>query len=95
MAIRRDAALGKSFFTLDDPKDPDNLVRVTIVGVVADFIFEGDRRKIVPTVYAFDPDNSAIDLGEGACRTAWPRRLPPSTASGTPSSLPSLSAGIF
>jgi len=52
-----DGALGKSFFDLDDPKNPNHLVRVTIVGVVADFIFEGDKRVIVPTVYAFNEDN--------------------------------------
>jgi len=52
-----DGALGKSFFDLVDPKNPNHLVRVTIVGVVADFIFEGDKRVIVPTVYAFNEDN--------------------------------------
>ena len=47
-------------------ESPNHLVRVTIVGVVADFIFEGDKRVIVPTIYDFDPGQHGLYLGEGA-----------------------------
>lgn len=30
-------------------------MRVTIVGVTADFMFEGDRKVVVPTIYGFNP----------------------------------------
>ena len=43
--------------THDDSANPTHAVRATIVGVVADFMFEGDRRVIVPTLYSFDLDN--------------------------------------
>jgi putative ABC transport system permease protein len=52
-----DGALGKSILTGDDEQHPDRLLRATIVGVVADFIFESDKRVIVPTIYGFDPEN--------------------------------------
>ena len=52
-----DGALGKNFLALDDLKNPNRTVRLTIVGVVADFIFESDKRVIVPTVYSFNEDN--------------------------------------
>ena len=52
-----DSALGKSFMQHDDILNPTHTVRSTIVGVVADFMFEGDRKVIVPTVYSFSDDN--------------------------------------
>jgi putative ABC transport system permease protein len=52
-----DGAIGKSFVTHDDPGNPAHIVRTTIVGVSTDFMFEGDRRLIVPTIYSFDPEN--------------------------------------
>jgi putative ABC transport system permease protein len=52
-----DSAVGKSFAIHDDSANPTHTVRATIVGVVADFMFEGDRRVIVPTLYSFDSDN--------------------------------------
>jgi putative ABC transport system permease protein len=52
-----DGALGKTILTGDDEQHPDRLLRATIVGVVADFIFESDKRVIVPTIYGFDPEN--------------------------------------
>jgi putative ABC transport system permease protein len=52
-----DGALGKSILTGDDEQHPNRLLRATIVGVVADFIFESDKRVIVPTIYGFDPEN--------------------------------------
>ena len=53
-------AVGKSFIAHDDIQNPTHIVRATIVGVTADFMFEGDRRMIVPTLYSFDPDNIAF-----------------------------------
>ena len=52
-----DSAIGKSFITHDDIQHLAHTVRATVVGVTADFMFEGDRRVIVPTFYSFDPDN--------------------------------------
>ena len=52
-----ESAVGKSFFALEGPETPQQWDRATIVGVTPDFMFEGDRRQIVPTVYAFFPDN--------------------------------------
>jgi putative ABC transport system permease protein len=52
-----DGAIGKSFIAHDDAQRPGHTVRATIVGVTADFLFEGDRRVIVPTLYSFDPEN--------------------------------------
>jgi putative ABC transport system permease protein len=52
-----DGAIGKSFMAHDDIGNPTHIVRTTIVGVSADFMFEGDRRLIVPTIYSFDPEN--------------------------------------
>ena len=49
-----DAAIGESFVTRDDVLMPGHTVRATIVGVSADFMFESDRREIVPTVYSYD-----------------------------------------
>lgn len=52
-----DNAVGKSFLAHDDPANPAHTVPATIVGIVADFMFEGDRKVIVPTLYSFDLDN--------------------------------------
>ncbi len=52
-----ESAVGKSLFSLEGPETPQQWDRATIVGVTPDFMFEGDRRQIVPTVYAFYPDN--------------------------------------
>jgi len=53
-----DSAIGESFVMRDDVLMPGHTVRATIVGVSADFMFESDRREIVPTVYSFDSDNT-------------------------------------
>jgi putative ABC transport system permease protein len=53
-------AVGKSFIAHDDIANPAHTVPATIVGVAADFMFEGDRRVIVPTLYSFDLDNIAF-----------------------------------
>ena len=53
-----DSAIGESFVMHDDMLMPGHTVRATIVGVSADFMFEGDRREIVPAFYSFDPDNT-------------------------------------
>jgi putative ABC transport system permease protein len=60
MGLSPDAAVGKSFFAGDDPQDLTERVRVTIVGVTSDFMFEGDRRMIVPTFYVFFPGSGYI-----------------------------------
>jgi putative ABC transport system permease protein len=52
-----DGALGKSFVMHDDSLNPTHTVRATIVGVVSDFMFEGDRKVIVPTLYSFNEDD--------------------------------------
>jgi putative ABC transport system permease protein len=52
-----DGALGKSFVMHDDELNPTHTVRATIVGVVSDFMFEGDRKVIVPTLYSFNEDD--------------------------------------
>jgi putative ABC transport system permease protein len=51
-----DGAIGKSFMTHSGPMENSKMVRATIVGVTADFIFENDKRVIVPTYYSFEPD---------------------------------------
>ena len=50
------SALGKTFFD-DEPHAKVKRVRHTIVGVTADFMFEGDRKQIVPTYYVDKPDD--------------------------------------
>lgn len=52
-----ESAIGKGLFALEGPETPQHWNRATIVGVTSDFMFEGDRSQIVPTVYAFYPDN--------------------------------------
>ena len=48
-----ESALGKVFFAGDDSRNFLHKLPVTIVGVVSDFKFEGDRKIVVPTFYAF------------------------------------------
>ena len=76
--------MGKSFFAGDDGGTSYRKVRATIVGVSADFMFEGDRRLIVPTFYINYPDDPGTSRSR-CRRTACPRRWPPSTAPGTAS----------
>ncbi len=57
LGVSPDGALGKTILSTDDRQHPDHMLRVTIVGVTADFIFENDKRVIVPTFYSFDPEN--------------------------------------
>jgi len=52
-----DSAIGKGLFALEGIQSPQVWDAATIVGVTSDFMFEGDRREIVPTIYVFDPDN--------------------------------------
>jgi len=52
------SALGKSIYGLE-PDGKVKRVRLTIVGVTADLLFEGDRREIFPTYYAYKPNRSA------------------------------------
>ncbi|MGH6827375.1 MAG: FtsX-like permease family protein, partial [Rhizomicrobium sp.] len=57
-----ESALGKSFFAADDGQNFTHKSRATVVGVTADFKFEGDRKTIVPTFYAFFPDMSMVSV---------------------------------
>jgi putative ABC transport system permease protein len=50
-------ALGKSFFGVD-PSAKVKRTRLTIVGVTSDFKFDGEREVIMPTFYAYNPDNN-------------------------------------
>jgi putative ABC transport system permease protein len=52
-----ESAIGKGIFALEGIQNPQIWDAATIVGVTSDFMFEGDRREIVPTIYVFDPDN--------------------------------------
>jgi len=54
-----DSALGKVFYAGDDERNLLRKVPVTIVGVVADFKFEGDRKIVVPTFYAFSSNGGS------------------------------------
>jgi len=56
-----DAALGKVLYA-DNPQAPVKRTPLTIVGVTSDFMFEGDRRKIAPTIYAYDPRDAFISV---------------------------------
>ena len=62
MGFTPDNAVGKTFFAGDDGADLTERVRVTIVGVIADFMFEGDRKLIVPTFYMFSSDDVTISV---------------------------------
>jgi putative ABC transport system permease protein len=52
-----EGAIGKGLFALEGIQDPQVWDPIAIVGVTSDFMFEGDRRQIVPTIYVFDPDS--------------------------------------
>ncbi|HEY2845508.1 MAG TPA: FtsX-like permease family protein, partial [Bryobacteraceae bacterium] len=62
MGLSPDNAVGKSFFAGDDPGNLTERVRATVVGVTSDFMFEGDRKLIVPTFYMFYPDAGYISV---------------------------------
>ena len=49
-------ALGKSFYH-DSTTAKVKRIRLTIVGVTDDFVFENNRKQIVPTYYAYRPDD--------------------------------------
>jgi putative ABC transport system permease protein len=51
------SALGKSFYGINTNARVKR-TRFTIVGVTENFMFEGEREEIVPTFYAYDPDNN-------------------------------------
>ncbi|HEX4117761.1 MAG TPA: FtsX-like permease family protein [Rhizomicrobium sp.] len=53
------SALGKNFFRVVH-NGIKQRVRLTIVGVTADFMFKGDRREVAPTFYGYDPDASPL-----------------------------------
>ncbi|HKD46303.1 MAG TPA: ABC transporter permease [Rhizomicrobium sp.] len=52
-------ALGKNFYH-DSSTGKVNRVRFTIVGVTGDFVFEDNRKEIVPTYYAYRPDDTYL-----------------------------------
>jgi len=57
------SALGKSFYEAN-PTPTVKKIQYTIVGVTTDFMFDGDRREVVPTYYAYEPDdNDVISVG--------------------------------
>ena len=62
MGLSPDDAVGKTFFAGDDGANLSERVRATIVGVTSDFMFEGDRKLIVPTFYMFFPDAGYISI---------------------------------
>ena len=57
------SALGKIFYE-PNPTPTVKRIQFTIVGVTTDFMFDGDRRQIVPNYYAYEPDdNNFISVG--------------------------------
>ncbi|HKD46490.1 MAG TPA: FtsX-like permease family protein, partial [Rhizomicrobium sp.] len=62
MGLSPDAAVGKGFFAGDDPQNLTERVRATVVGVTSDFMFEGDRKLIVPSFYVFFPGSGYISV---------------------------------
>ncbi|HEX4117698.1 MAG TPA: ABC transporter permease [Rhizomicrobium sp.] len=52
------SALGKTLYA-DKPNKKVKRVRLTIVGVTTDFMFEGSSRQISPTLYAYDAVNDS------------------------------------
>jgi putative ABC transport system permease protein len=52
------SALGKSFYGVNTSAKVKKTLHV-IVGVTADFMFEGDRKEVVPTFYANIPEDIA------------------------------------
>jgi putative ABC transport system permease protein len=60
------SALGKTFYEAN-PTPKVRKIQYTIVGVTTDFMFDGDRREVVPTYYAYEPDdNDVISVGTPA-----------------------------
>ncbi|HEX4104682.1 MAG TPA: ABC transporter permease [Rhizomicrobium sp.] len=55
------SALGKVIYA-DHPDSKVKKVRLTIVGVAPDFMFDGDRREIAPTVYSYYERVSVISV---------------------------------
>jgi putative ABC transport system permease protein len=55
--ITPENAIGKRLFALEGIQSPQQWDEATIVGVSSDFMFDGDRRQVAPTVYVFDPDS--------------------------------------
>jgi putative ABC transport system permease protein len=57
------SALGKIFYE-PNPTPTVKRIQFTIVGVTTNFMFDGDRKEIVPTYYAYEPDdNDVISVG--------------------------------
>ncbi len=52
------SALGKTLYA-DKPNKKVKRVRLTIVGVTTDFMFDGNSRKISPTLYDYDAVNDS------------------------------------
>ncbi len=52
-------ALGKIIYGINSD---GKRVRLTIVGVTANFLFEGDRNQLAPTVYSYDPHDALISV---------------------------------
>jgi len=52
-------ALGKTFIEHEEDVTAGKIqkIRLSIVGVVSDFVYEGDHKAIVPTYYAYFPGN--------------------------------------
>jgi len=53
------SAVGKSFFRYNTTGKVKR-ARLTIVGVTADFVFDDNRKQIVPTFYAYYPDDTYL-----------------------------------
>jgi putative ABC transport system permease protein len=62
MGYSADEAVGKSFLAAGNGKQRTQMTRATIIGVTSDFMFEGDRKLIVPTFYLFLPDSDYISV---------------------------------
>ena len=76
-------ALGKIFYDIN-LSGKTKRARLTIVGVTSDFMFDGGRRQIEPTFYAYYPD-SAGAISVRVPPGTSPERFLPSIISGTPS----------
>jgi putative ABC transport system permease protein len=50
-------ALGKFFYGIDETAKVKR-IRFTIVGVTSNFMFDGERKEIIPTYYAYTPENN-------------------------------------
>jgi putative ABC transport system permease protein len=53
------SALGKTFYRYD-PTAKIKKVLFTVVGVTTDFVFENNRKEIVPTYYVYRPDDTFL-----------------------------------